>query len=321
MIIRRPMNLAAFSALLCFLGLLSLSRADGNEQSIAQKLRSAKGQVYYNLVSQTNIVVSYLRSPVLPEDVTDFALRRILNARRRCPEVFEEMWPILQWAREWPVRENVDCWYRIGYIAGTLRMFCRTGPDSRNAQPTAFDRNGAPVPPSAKAEYSDMEIFNGQTRNQAARMAVLELFMKGMNLLNGREQAEIVLYIDDAWSLGNDALTFPVHAMLAEVSRSDEYSAIARLFAMKHRDDKNLLHDIYSRLLLDSESPYNDFYYGYVQEAVKFLKENHPEELEKVETDLPWKKEIIDKALGRPVTPWRRDEADQESANEVEVIF
>ena len=154
-------------------------------------------------------------------------------------------------------------------------------------------------------------------------MALLETILKGMDELGGYEQSEIINVAKDIWIRSPQPKDedVDVSAVLDALMKSGYLHPIAMLQLGRDKYSANQLRVIYKSLLDDGRSPFENFYSRYIQEAVKFLKENHPEELEKVETALPWKKEIIDAALGRPVTPWRRDEADQGPANEVEVIL
>ena len=153
-------------------------------------------------------------------------------------------------------------------------------------------------------------------------MAMLETLLKGMDNLEGYEQSELVNAARDIWihSPRHKDEVVNVAAILDEMMKLEFLHPIAMLQLGRDKYSTSQLQSIYESLLDDKRSPYEVFYDDYVKEAVKFLLENHPEELEKVKTDLPWKKAIIDEALGRPPTLWRRDGGDQSEADEAIAI-
>ena len=149
-------------------------------------------------------------------------------------------------------------------------------------------------------------------------MGKLETIIKGMDILGGYEQAEIIDVAQDFWIRTRNPkdADINVSAVLDAMAKSGFLHPVAMLHLGKDKYSQKELREIYNRLLEDTNSPELDYYDSYVKEAVEFLKTHHPQDLEKAETNLPWKQALIDVARGLPCQEWRKDDAAQGNAIE-----
>ena len=314
----RPMIVLILSTLPCLATFADSRRNQPNP------LNTLRGDDYYRFVSISSNITAFL-SLSQSGDSMGSALSVILTERQKEESVFEDYYRYLGWCVDQFNPKTGNYFYRPGHFEGLMKLFCIAGPESPSWNCYSFNLNGKGglqrIPNDHM--FTDHEIETGKHRNRAARMALLESLLKGMDKLGGYEQAEIVNAARAFWICSPRPKDEDVNvsAVLDDMAKSGFLHPIAMLHLGRDKYTQEELHEIYRHLLDDSMSPEWEYYCSYVKEAVEFLKTHYIQDLETAETKLPWKKAIIDEALGRPVTPWRRDGPDQESANEVEIIF
>lgn len=279
-----------------------------------------RGGEYYRFVSIPSNITAFLSRDVKQHDPIRLALHAILSARQQNETVFSDFHRYLQWCVSRFNPQTGDYFYRPGHFYGFMEIFCRIGPERSSWNFYLLAQDGSLKRSMTDRVFSETEIEAGKLRNRAARMALLETIIKGMDNLGGYEQAEIIDVAQDFWirtRKPKDA-DINVSAVLDAMAKSGFLHPVAMLHLGKDKYSQKELREIYNRLLEDTNSPGLDYYDSYVKEAVEFLKTHHPQDLEKADTNLPWKRALIDVARGHPCQEWRRDDAAQ--GNSVETL-
>ena len=299
-----------------FFFLSFLSKAQDRAVSTLRELR---GDAYYSVVSSPSNITAFLaEKPELTDGPIDTALRLVLEERLKNPAVFNDFQIRMKWCLS-QFDPKTGGYFRMpGILYGFLDQFFMVGPESPSWQRYSLTEDGRIRRMASDRHFTDDEIERGKQRNRAARMAMLETLLMGMDNLEGYEQSELVNAARDIW------IRSPMHkdevgnmaAILDELAKSSFLHPIVLLQLGKAKYSQEELHEIYSRLLDDSMSPEWEYYCAYVKEALEFIKQNHPEELDKLETNLPWKRSAIDVARGLPYKEWRQNDEDQSEAKD-----
>ena len=131
---------------------------------------------------------------------------RILLARQYHPHVFADYEELIK-----KMRKNYPHGERPGFLSGTLLRFTKQGPENKYVDEKIGRKTWQDVGPATNKvvwsdavynkteKYTDTEIQAGIARNAAARLAVLEHFLKFLDEGGPYEQSEMVDLAHRLW--------------------------------------------------------------------------------------------------------------------------
>lgn len=176
---------------------------------------------------------------------------RILLARIEHPEVFADFANEIQKWRETERSSNARG-DRPGVLSGVLMQFVKRGPESRvievgvgwESLPVGTNRQAKVIMRQRRHEkvekYTDAEVQAGIARNVAARLAVLEHFLKFLDEGDAYEQSEMVELVNRLWGRARSKRTEDLaivdnvpdaDALIESVFQDDTHPALARMRA------------------------------------------------------------------------------------------
>jgi len=150
--------------------------------------------------------------------------------------------------------------------------------------------------------YTEDEVKAGIIRNTAARLAILENYLKYSETAATHEQCELVDVMDRIW--GNHNVKYlkdgvDASVLLHNFANDKERPLKARVWAFIRlpketgRAKTETMLEVLKTDEIDVE--YKDK--RCVIRAIEYLKKKNMEELRKVQTDVEWKQNLINKAL------------------------
>lgn len=242
-----------------FFFLAFLSKAQDRAVSTLRELR---GDAYYSVVSSPSNITTFLaEKPELTDDPMDTALRLVLEERLKYPAVFNDFQIRMKWSLS-QFDPKTGGYFRIpGILYGFLDQFFMVGPESPSWQRYSLTEDGRIRRMASDRLFTDDEIERGKQRNRAARMAMLETLLKGMDNLEGYEQSELVNAARDIWihSPRHKDEVVNVAAILDEMTKLEFLHPIAMLQLGRDKYSNSQLQSIYESLLDDKLSPYEVF--------------------------------------------------------------
>lgn len=149
-------------------------------------------QAVSNLFEQTD-AKTFLTSIATAQSTrqTERRLADILLARMEWPSVFDEFSEWVDGARRRPDAEG----RRGGYFAGCLWEFTTRGPETKYVSetgPRKLTKTGWDSEQRKVEKYTDEDVVKGKARNAAARLAVVEYFLKFSRNFNDYESSEML---------------------------------------------------------------------------------------------------------------------------------
>ena len=234
-------------------------------------------------------------------------IARILLARTTHPEVFKECEQKIDSFRE---RQRSDRPFgtRPGFFSGFMKAFASEAPESR----LLLVKGSIKWPGNPETEdhekvekYTEKEVGEGKSRNAAARLAVLEHFLKFSQDDSEYQQRELADLIYTWWRDRDPRKPedrIQGTALLCQVYDDEtrplsvRAAAMSRVPANKRKGERELMLDI-----LRSPKTCNELHDGrVVRQAIDYLKQNDPDSLKKTQTKAQWKQSLINEVSGLP---------------------
>ncbi len=285
---------------------------------VPSPVETLRGADYYRYISDEANVRQFVSSKINAKDPTNLAMHSIFEERAKHPEVFEEYQSALHWIVESFSQNDGRFFCRPGFFEGLLWRFLVMGPENERWPLARLDSNGCIWLTSTEHHFSTEEIEDGRARNKAARMAFLETIIKGMDRVGGYEQWEMLSLAQSLWGKGGIRTddNVDISQILFSLSKDGLLHPVVEIIRAENELTMGERRALYNALLEDEQSPREDFYGWYVQEAVEFLRENYPEDLEHMKTALRWKQRILNSVR---VLPAPLDFKDRQET-EVEIL-
>ena len=314
------------AGLLAVLVISSVFPSSASCQNAVESLVRLRGNEYRERVAQlmvTRDVHALLEGPRASQQerlITKIIVQRLSHA-----EVFEEYSEHLRLLRK-RLESSHPTGTRPGYLAGSLMAFAKQGVESRDVEEHVGwneTSNGMIQQTQTVRKHTEEEVRNGRARNRAARMAILEHFLKFSDENSEYEQMELIDVVNLLW--GEKSLTgmddgVPVESLLEDLSRDEtrgpsvRVSAITRLPLAKRKGERELMIAVLASAKTDNETENQHV----VRQAVDYLKQHDPGALKDIATKIQWKRILIDEALGHPTPPELKAEQDDEIVVEVQ---
>ncbi len=314
------------AGLLAVLVISSVFPSSASCQNDVESLVSLRGNEYRERVAQlmaTRNAHAPLDDPGAPQQ--ERLLTKIFEQRLSHGEVFEEYSEYIRSLRQ---RQQSQCpiGTRPGYIAGSLMAFAKQGIESRNVEEHVGwneTPNGMIQQTQTVLKHTEEEVKKGRARNRAARMAILEHFLKFADEGSEYEQRELIDSVNMLW--GEKSLTslddgVPVESLLEDLSRDEtrapsvRVSAMTRLPLAKRKGEQELMLTVLASSKTDNETESLHV----VRQAISYLKRHDPAVLKDFVTETSWKRILIDEAIGLSTPSEIKANQDEEIVVEVQ---
>jgi hypothetical protein len=233
---------------------------------------------------------------------------RILLARITHPGVFDEYWQLVGTIRA--IIESGESAERPGVLQGDLRQYARKGPESRFVEVSGeakLTKHGWVTERRSVERYSEKEVAAGKARNGAARLAILEHFLKLSDEGSEYEQVELIELVHDMWmeENGEDPRERVDPGLLAVVMRNEGKTWPVRITAAIYLPDQHrqeLLGFLHSVISSDDLSN-RDRHYVWTYRALRKMRFHGGEEdlarLKRLAPREGWRRELVLAAITR----------------------
>lgn len=303
------------------------------EPGIAALVRQAstvKGDAYRHIVSSAE----NLRDPavnirtLLAEEGLSTEERlaaRILLSRLTYTNVFEKYQETVESFRE-RQRSTRPIGTRPGLLSGIIYSFATCGPENKSVSVrTGTGQVGNIKSPKYEQvdRYTEGEVRAGRSRNEAARLAILEHFMKFAEEGSEYEQRELVDTVMRLWgeiSHEKRADNIPVEVFVEAVAQDEtralsvRVAAITRLPSARRKGERELMLAVLASPNTDKETEH----FHVVRQAIGYLKQHDRAALQDIATEIRWKRILIDEAIGLPTPSEFKANQDDEIVVEVQ---
>ncbi len=232
---------------------------------------------------------------------------RILLSRLTYTNVFEKYQTTVESFRERQCSSR-PIGTRPGLLSGIIYSFATSGPESKSVSERTGTRQIGIIK-SPKYErvdrYTEEEVRVGRSRNEAARLAILEHFLKFAEEGSEYEQSELVDVVMRLWGENSHekrADNIPIEVFVEAVAQDNtrslsvRVSAITRLPLAKRKGEQELMLAVLVSPTTDNETEYQRV----VRQAINYLKQHDFKALQNIATKSQWKRILIDESLGLP---------------------
>lgn len=278
--------------------------------ALVREASTVKGDAYRRVVSSAenlqdsavNIRTLLAEEGLSPEERLT---ARILLSRLTYTNVFEKYQETVESFRQ-RQRSTRPIGTRPGFLSGIVYSFATSGPESRSVSVRTGTRWVGNIK-SPKFEqvdrYTAEEVRAGRSRNEAARLAILEHFMKFAEEGSEYEQRELVDAVMRLWGENGhkkhaDSISGEVflEAIAQDETRalSVRVAALTRLPSARRKGERELMIAVLASPNTNSETEH----YQVVRQAISHLKRHDPAALNDIATETRWKRLMIGEALG-----------------------
>lgn len=304
--------------------------AEPTTVALVREASAVKGDAYRRVVSlaenledsASNIRTLLAEDGLSPEERL---AARILLSRLTYTNVFEKYQETVESFRQ-RQRSTRPIGTRPGAFSGIVYSFATSGPESRSVSVrtgTGWVGNIKSPKFEQVDRYTEEEVRAGRSRNEAARLAILENFMKFAEEGSEYEQRELVDAVMRLWGENGhkkhaDSISGEVflEAIAQDETRalSVRVAALTRLPSARRKGERELMIAVLASAKTDNETENQHV----VRQAIDYLKQHDPGALKDIATKIQWKRILIDEALGHPTPPELKAEQDDEIVVEVQ---
>lgn len=289
--------------------LSSVVPSPASSQDAADQLVRLRGKEYRERVVQlaaTPDVQTTLEGRSATEHMR--LLAKIVEQRKSHVGVFDEYSKYILSLRQRLQSPQFPIGTRPGYIAGSLMVFSARGVERKEVEESVGWKetpSGMIQQTQTVNKYTEEDVRNGRARNKAARMAILEHFLKFAEEGGEYEQRELVEVVHELWGGKNEDDGVPVESLLEELSQDEtrapsvRVAAMSRVPAGKRKGARELMLKVLQNQETGSDT--DDNYHVY--QAIDYFKQHDLAALKKIRTETPWKQALINEAAGLPVPP------------------
>ena len=290
-----------------FLVIVSVEAASYPEKDAVDQLLRLTGKAYRERVDSLIAIPGVrfvLKAPSASLHVN--LLSTIVEQRSSHRNVFNEYSEYVRSQRQ-NMKSQQPIGARPGFIAGSLVAFARRGVESLDIEEhVGWEKTpyGMVQQTQTVRKHTEEDVSNGRARNKAARIAILEHFLKFAVEGSAYEQRELVETVVLLWGAKNDD-GIPVEALLEELAQDETRDPSVRAAAMaylpvgKRKGEREIMLMILQSPETKNETECN----GVVRQAIDHLKQHDFQALKGIRSDIYWKQVLISEALNLPVPP------------------